>query len=70
MTPVLLVSTGRTGTGFFADLMTYQASFVRAVHGSRYPTFINVLSNFHLAEWLSAWGMALRWHRNRAPGES
>ncbi len=59
--PVLIVSTGRTGTKFLADVLSKHYPDVEAHHTTPWSTLINVLSNAYLADlmsearFLSAW---------------
>ena len=46
---VLIISTGRTGTKFFADLIKKNTRGACAHHASSYTPLINVLSNAYLA---------------------
>lgn len=47
-TTVLMISTGRTGTKFFAELLDVHYAQVKSHHASRYSTLINVISNANL----------------------
>ena len=51
--PVLVVSTGRTGTRFIAGLLNQLCPSVEAHHTTPWSTLINVLGNLHLAKLLS-----------------
>jgi hypothetical protein len=51
--PVLIVSTGRTGTRFVAQYLDSTYSSVDAHHITAWSTLINVLSNAHLSGFLS-----------------
>ena len=60
--PTILISTGRTGTKFFAHLFADLFPQVQAFHDTSYSTLMNVLSNAHLARLYPRWKMKLVWH--------
>lgn len=47
--PIVIVSTGRTGTGFLADLLQRRVPQAEAHHITPRSTWVNVLSNMHLS---------------------
>lgn len=51
MIPVLLVSTGRTGTKYLANLIAGHSPDALVYHTSPHSTVINLLCNAHLAGW-------------------
>lgn len=51
--PIVIVSTGRTGTGFLADLLQRRVPQADAHHITPHSTWINLLSNAYLAGLLS-----------------
>lgn len=59
--PVLFVSTGRTGTGFFCHLLRNLFPQVEVHHNSRYTTWINIVTNMLLARVLPKDALAVTW---------
>ena len=59
--PVLVVSTGRTGTRFIASLLDQFCPGVEAHHTTPWSTLINVLGNMHLARLLSEAALLRVW---------
>ena len=59
--PILVVSTGRTGTRFIASLLNQFCPGVEAHHTTPWSTLINVLGNMHLARLLSEQALLRVW---------
>jgi len=65
--PIFLVSTGRTGTKFFADFFRSHCSGVRSYHASRNTRLVNVLANMQEAGIVSDALLCATWERLKGP---
>lgn len=61
--PIIFVSTGRTGTKFFAQILAELFPQAEAYHDTPYSTLINILTNMHLAGWLPKSAVVAVWQR-------
>ena len=61
--PVFLISTGRTGTKYFANFFQSFGINVASYHTSSFTRFLNILSNMYYKELLSKKVMGAIWRR-------
>jgi hypothetical protein len=59
--PVFLVSTGRTGTKFFAGLFAEHCTDVASYHTTKHTRLVNILGNMSVLGWVSRDALATIW---------
>lgn len=61
--PILLVSTGRTGTKYFSNFFADYGAEVASYHTTRYTRIINILANMYNRGYISLSLLAVIWKR-------